>query len=128
MASCDAARYRMLGHPGYHDNCHDNFDAALRELGISPPALPAPFNLFMNVPWARDGALRFEAPLSRAGDLVGLRAETDLIVVMSACPQDLTPVNGQEQLPAEAYYRILTPAETGRSGSVEVPGEAGQPG
>jgi len=114
MASCDAARYRMLGHPGYHDNCHDNFDAALRELGISPPPLPAPFNLFMNVPWAPDGALRFEAPLSRPGDLVRLRAETDLIVVMSACPQDLTPVNGQAQRPVEVCYRIV-PDGTGQS-------------
>jgi uncharacterized protein YcgI (DUF1989 family) len=65
----------------------------------------------MNVPWTPDGTLRFEAPRSRPGDLVRLRAETDLIVVMSACPQDLTPVNGQEQRPAEAYYRILAPDE-----------------
>jgi len=108
MASCDAARYRMLGHPGHHDSCDDNFDAALRELGISPPPLPAPFNLFMNVPWAPDGALRFEPPLSRPGDLVRLRAETDLIVVMSACPQDLTPVNGQAQRPVEVCYRIIS--------------------
>jgi uncharacterized protein len=111
MASCDVARYRMLGHPGYHDNCHDNFEAALRDLGISPPPLPAPFNLFMNVPWTPDGALHFEAPRSRPGDLVQLRAETDLIVIMSACPQDLTPVNGQEQHPTEVWYRVLAPEE-----------------
>ncbi len=109
MASCDATRYRMLGYPGYHDNCHDNFAAALRELEIPPPPLPAPFNLFMNVPWTSDGTLRFEAPRSRPGDLVQLRAETDLIVVMSACPQDLTPVNGQGQRPSDVSYRILTP-------------------
>lgn len=128
MASCDAARYRLLGHRGYHDNCHDNFNAALRELGISPPPLPAPFNLFMNVPWTADGALRFEAPLSRPGDLVRLRAETDLIVVMSACPQDLTPVNGQDQRPAAVHYRILAPDEADQSGSANIPGGAGQPG
>jgi uncharacterized protein len=58
----------------------------------------------------------------RPGDLVQLRAETELIVIMSACPQDLTPVNGQEQRPTEVWYRILdqSPAET--------PGPAGQPG
>jgi uncharacterized protein YcgI (DUF1989 family) len=113
MASCDAARYRMLGHRGYHDNCHDNFEAALRELSIDPPPLPAPFNLFMNVPWAPDGTLRFEAPRSQPGDLVRLRAETDLIVVMSACPQDLTPVNGQDQRPTDVRYRVLGPGEPG---------------
>jgi uncharacterized protein len=122
MASCDAARYRMLGHPGHHDNCHDNFEAALGDLGISPPPLPAPFNLFMNVPWTPDGALRFDAPRSRPGDLVRLRAEANLIVIMSACPQDLTPVNGHEQRPTEVWYRVLdqSPAETPRA--------AGQPG
>jgi uncharacterized protein YcgI (DUF1989 family) len=127
MASCDAARYRMLGHPGYHDNCHDNFEAALRELGISPPLLPAPFNLFMNVPWTPDGALRFKAPLSRPGDLVQLHAEMDVIVIMSACPQDLTPVNGHEQRPAEVCYRILAPDGADQAGSAEVPGGAGPP-
>jgi uncharacterized protein len=123
MASCDAARYRMLGHPGYHDNCHDNFEAALRDLGISPPPLPAPFNLFMNVPWTPDGALHFEAPRSRPGDLVQLRAETDLIVIMSACPQDLTPVNGQDQHPTEVWYRVLAPEEPDHA--AETSGTAG---
>jgi uncharacterized protein len=107
IASCDAERYRMLGHVGYHDNCHDNFIAALAELGLTAPPVPAPLNLFMNVPWSPDGALRFEEPRSRPGDLVRLRAETDLIVVMSACPQDLVPVNGRDQRPTEVHFRLL---------------------
>jgi uncharacterized protein len=107
IASCDAERYRMLGHVGYHDNCHDNFIAALAELGLTAPSVPAPLNLFMNVPWSPDGALRFEEPRSRPGDLVRLRAETDLIVVMSACPQDLVPVNGRDQRPTEVHFRLL---------------------
>jgi uncharacterized protein YcgI (DUF1989 family) len=106
MASCDQARYRMLGHPGYHDNCADNFAAALRALGLDPPAVPAPLNLFMNVPWEPDGSLRYEPPRSRPGDLVRLRASTDLIVVMSACPQDLVPVNGRAQRPTDAHFRV----------------------
>ena len=60
----------------YHDNCHDNFVAALWALGLDPPAVPAPFNLFMNVPWEPDGSLRYEPPRSRPGDLVRLRATT----------------------------------------------------
>ena len=51
------------------------------------------FNLFINVPWSPDGSLRFEPQASRPGDLVRFfRAETDLVVIMSACPQDLRPV------------------------------------
>ena len=107
IASCDPERYRMLGHVGHHDNCHDNFLAALAELGLPPTAVPAPLNLFMNIPWEPDGTLRFEAPTSRPGDLIRMRAETDLVVVMSACPQDMVPVNGVDQRPTEAAFRVI---------------------
>ena len=106
IASCDPERYRQLGFPGRHDSCRDNFEAALRDLGVPPRPLPAPLNLFMNVPWSPDGSLRFEPPVSRPGDLVRLRAETDLIVIMSACPQDLTPVNGAARCPVEVHFRL----------------------
>lgn len=106
MASCDAERYRQLGFEGRHDSCRDNFEAALSDIGIAPPPLPSPLNLFMNVPWSPDGSLRFDPPLSRPGDLVRFRAETDLVVVMSACPQDLTPVNGTAQSPVEVHFRV----------------------
>jgi uncharacterized protein len=58
---------------------------------------------------------------------VQLRAETDLIVIMSACPQDLTPVNGQEQCPTEVWYRVHAPDEPDHA--AEAPGPPGrQPG
>jgi uncharacterized protein YcgI (DUF1989 family) len=38
---------------------------------------------------------------------VRLRAERDLVVVMSACPQDLVPVNGEDQQTRDAAYRVL---------------------
>lgn len=63
----------------------------------------------MNVPWSPDGSLRFEPPVSRPGDLVRFRAETDLVVIMSACPQDLTPVNGAAQRPADVHVRLHRP-------------------
>ena len=63
----------------------------------------------MNVPWSPDGSLRFEPPVSRPGDLVRFRAETDLVVIMSACPQDLTPVNGAAQRPADVHFRLRRP-------------------
>lgn len=61
--------------------------------------MPDPLNLFMNVPVTnlgdgQRGETRIEAPRSRKGDLVVLRAEVDLVVVMSACPMDLNEVNG----------------------------------
>ena len=44
-------------------------------------------------------------PLSKAGDYVILRATMDCIVAMSACPQDILPIN--KGRPVEAHYRIL---------------------
>jgi len=108
IASCDQERYRQLGFDGKHDNCRDNFEAALADLGLAPRPLPAPFNLFMNVPWTEDGSLRFEPPVSRPGDLIRFRVETDLVVIMSACPQDLTPVNGADQRPVDVHFRLLS--------------------
>jgi len=109
MASCDAERYRQLGFVGRHDSCRDNFEAALAGLGLRAPPLQAPLNLFMNVPWTQDGSLRFEPPASRPGDLIRFRVESDLVVIMSACPQDLTPVNGSAQCPVEVHFRLLGP-------------------
>ncbi|MCP2257159.1 hypothetical protein LX15_000844 [Streptoalloteichus tenebrarius] len=107
IAACDAERYRLLGCVGHHDNCHDNFHRALREIDLAPPsALPAPLNLFMNVPWSQDGELSFEAPPARPGDHVRFRAEVDLVVVLSACPQDVLPVNGRQLTPTEVHYRV----------------------
>jgi uncharacterized protein len=111
IASCDPERYRQLGFDGEHDNCQHNFESALADLGLHPPPLPAPFNLFMNMPWTQDGSLRFEPPVSRPGDLIRFRVESDLIVIMSACPQDLTPVNGAAQCPVDVHFRLLPGSE-----------------
>lgn len=40
----------------------------------------------------------------QAGQYVALRAEMDIVLVMSACPQDVTAVNGMA--PADAHYSI----------------------
>jgi len=117
IASCDPERYRQLGFDGHHDNCLDNFGTALADLGLAAPPLPAPLNLFMNVPWTQDGSVRFEPPVSSPGELIRLRAETDLVVIMSACPQDLTPVNGADQCPVDVHFRLLEPdADAARQG------------
>ncbi|MBL4758661.1 MAG: urea carboxylase-associated family protein [Rhizobiales bacterium] len=107
MAACDNERYGLLGCTEYHDNCTDNLSAGMRELGLREPETPSPFNLFMNIPWTADGALSFEAPTTKPGDYVILRAEMDCVVAMSACPQDILPINGVGNKPVEAHFEIL---------------------
>ena len=107
LAACDRYRYELLGCEGYHDNCTDNLAAALAEFGLTPPETPSPWNLFMNIPVAPDGSVSFEPPVSRPGDYLTLRAEMDCIVVFSACPQDMVPINGVDCLPTEAHFQVI---------------------
>jgi len=73
-------------------NCRSNFEAALRPFGIPLKEVPYSFNIFMNVPIA-DGKIGIAEPISKAGDHVDLRAETDLLVAISNCPQERNPCN-----------------------------------
>lgn len=106
IAACDRYRYEQLGHVGHHDNCTDNLARALAELGLTATETPSPLNLFMNIPVHHDQTLSFEAPVSTPGSHVSLRAEMDLVIAFSACPQDLVPVNGAACIPTEAHFRI----------------------
>ncbi len=57
--------------------------------------MPQPFNLFMNTFIEPDGTLRIRDPISKAGDMIIMRAKMPVIVVVSACPMDLNPVGGR---------------------------------
>ena len=106
LAACDIYRYRMLGCKDYHDNCTDNLSAAMTEIGLIAPETPSPLNLWMNIPFTLDGTTDFCPPLSKPGDYVCLRAHHDVIVVMSTCPQDMVPINGQEMIVREVHYYV----------------------
>jgi len=107
MAACDRYRYTELGHDGYHDNCTDNLASGLKELGLAPPETPSPLNLFMNIPWTPAGELSFEEPVSAPKSYVVLRAEMDLVIAFSACPQDILPINGVACQPTEAHFEVV---------------------
>lgn len=106
IAACDRYRYEQLGHVGHHDNCTDNLVQALAELGLVATETPSPLNLFMNIPVGDDQTLSFEPPVSTPGSYVSLRAEMDLMIAFSACPQDLVPINGADCVPTEAHFSI----------------------
>ncbi|MEE9300072.1 MAG: urea carboxylase-associated family protein [Alphaproteobacteria bacterium] len=106
-AACDRYRYELLGVKGHHDNCTDNLRAGLDELGLKAPGTPAPWNMFMNIPVAPDHSIAFEPTVSKAGDYVLLRAEMDLVIAFSSCPQDIVPINGPDCNPVEAHFEVV---------------------
>ncbi len=107
MAACDDYRYGLLNCTEYHDNCTDNLFAAMRNIGLNPPECPSPLNMWMNIPVGDGGKTEWGVPVSKPGDYVVLRAEMDCVVAMSACPQDILPINGEVGEPTEAHYQIL---------------------
>jgi uncharacterized protein YcgI (DUF1989 family) len=103
IAACDPARYEALGVPG-HASCARNLESALAALGPAgtAPAVaatPQPVNVFMRIPVEESGRLRWLPAGSRPGDAVTFEALMDCVVVLSACPQDLNPINGDGPTP-----------------------------
>ncbi len=88
-------------------NCRDNFLIALsrwgaqygRELGKRD--LSSNINFFMNVPVTPEGKLTFADGISGAGRYVELRAEMDVTVLISNCPQLNNPCNAYNPTPVE---------------------------
>ncbi|KLU24042.1 aminomethyltransferase [Caballeronia mineralivorans PML1(12)] len=105
MAACDLYRYKNLGVAGYHDNCADNMRMALKAIGLRAREVPQPFNLWMNIPIKPDYSIEWLAPVSKASDYVDIKALMDCVVVMSACPQDIIPINALN--PLEVEFTVL---------------------
>ena len=106
ISACDIYRYQDLGCDEYHDNCTDNLRMALLAIGQRAQQIPAPFNIWMNIPVTSDGAVKFLPTVSKPGDIIVLRAEQDTIAVMSTCPMDLSPINGEDGIPKEIHFWV----------------------
>lgn len=93
IAACDPQRYELLGHPN-HASCSDNFRAGMRESGLGDPGFtPQSVNLFMAIPVDENGGLSWEPATTAPGSSITLRAVQDCVVIVSACPQDIIPIN-----------------------------------
>ncbi len=87
--------------------CQSNFEAELAKHGMGARDMAANINFFMYVPVTADGALAIAEGLSKAGDHVELRAEMDVLVVISNCPERDNLAAGGEPTPIRAI--VYTP-------------------
>lgn len=86
----------------YMHSCRDNFlCACAHHGGLNKRDIGANINFFMNVPVTPEGGLTFEDGISAPGKYVELRAETDVMVLISNCPQLNNPCNGWNPTPVE---------------------------
>jgi uncharacterized protein len=80
-------------------NCRDNFAMALNRWTVSKRRIPNAFVPFMNVGVNEGGRFEIREPSSQPGDYYDLRAEMDLLVAVSNCPQERNPCNGFNPTP-----------------------------
>ena len=79
--------------------CRETFLRYGAAAGIDARRLGHNINFFMNVPVTADGGLTFEDGVSAPGKHVQIRAERDLLVLISNCPQINNPCNGWDPTP-----------------------------
>ncbi len=87
--------------------CQSNFEAELAKHGMGAKDMAANINFFMYVPVAADGAVAIAEGRSKPGDYVELRAEMDLLVVISNCPETDNLAAGGAPTPVRAI--VFTP-------------------
>jgi len=82
-------------------SCRDNYLLALAHAdnGMGKRDLVPNVNFFMNVPVTEEGGLTFADGVSAPGKYVELRAEMDVLVLVSNCPQLNNPCNAYNPTP-----------------------------
>jgi urea carboxylase-associated protein 1 len=97
--SCESNTLRYGHHTKAQHACVENFLIANARHGRGKRDMVGNVNWFMNVPVEADGALGIVDGISAPGLHVDLRAEMDVVVVVSNCPQINNPCNGFNPTP-----------------------------
>jgi urea carboxylase-associated protein 1 len=99
--SAESNQVRYALEKKYMHNCRDSFLLALARYGhgMSKRDLANNINFFMNVPVTPEGGLSFEDGVSGPGRYVEMRAEKDVLAVISNCPQLNNPCNAYNPTP-----------------------------
>jgi urea carboxylase-associated protein 1 len=91
--------------------CRSSFLKAVTEWdhGMSKRDITSNINFFMNVPVTPEGKLTFEDGISDPGKYVEMRAETDVLALISNCPQLNNPCNAYNPTPVEVMIWAAEP-------------------
>ena len=99
--SAESNQVRYALEKKYMHNCRDSFLLALARHGhnMGKRDLPNNINFFMNVPVTPAGELTFADGVSAPGRYVEMRAEMEVLVLISNCPQLNNPCNAYNPTP-----------------------------
>jgi len=97
--SCESNTLRYGHHTKAQHACVENFLQGNARWGRGKRDMVSNINWFMNVPVEANGALGIVDGISAPGLYVDIRAEMDLVAVVSNCPQINNPCNGFNPTP-----------------------------
>lgn len=97
--SCESNSVRFGLDKKYQHACVENFLAAIAPYGLGKRDLVSNVNFFMNVPVSKDGRLEIVDGISDPGSTVDLRADMNVLVAISNCPQMNNPCNAYNPTP-----------------------------
>jgi urea carboxylase-associated protein 1 len=97
--SCESNSVRFGHETRFMHACRENFLTELSKYGLGKRDLVSNVNFFMNVPIRPNGELTVDDGVSKPGGYVELRAEMDVLVLISNCPQVNNPCNGFRPTP-----------------------------
>ncbi len=85
--------------------CRDSFLCGVQEWGhgLGKRDLTCNINFFMNVPVTPDGKLTFADGISAPGRYVEMKADRDVIALISNCPQLNNPCNAYNPTPVQVH-------------------------
>ena len=81
------------------ESCYSNFEKIVAKFGLDASVIVPNINWFMSVPVMGDGSAGVATAAVRPGSHVSLRAERDVLAVLSNCPQMHNPCNGYNPTP-----------------------------
>ena len=99
--SCESNTVRFGHETRYLHACRDNFLLEVSRYGMDKRDIVPNINFFMNVPIEPSGEMTIVDGLSAPGGYVELRAEMDVLCVISNCPQVNNPCNGFNPTPVD---------------------------
>lgn len=114
IGGCCSAEMNYLRYGKRTHSCRANFLHELSKFGMGEPDIVANVNWFMSVPVGRDGHMAISDSPSRPGDFVEVEALTDVIVVISNCPQKYNPACGYNPTPVRVETFTKARAARGR--------------
>lgn len=99
--SCESNTVRYALEKSFMHSCRNSFMLGIADhpAKLQKRDVVSNINFFMNVPMTPAGRLTFEDGISGPGKYIEMRAEMDVIVLISNCPQLNNPCNGYNPTP-----------------------------